>query len=262
MKSYRILGVDISPYTINEFFTHIEDRLSQPNRHQGALFIVTVNPEIATYTIYDDEFKHILQQSQINTADGVGISWAVNYIYREKVDRITGSDSMKSICRLCEKHARSVFLYGAQAGVASKAAAILKEELPLLTVQGTYSPDRPDMNFEEHPKAVQNSLSEAEVVFVALGAPAQEKWMYRNLAHLTSCRLIIGIGGSFDFIAGTVKRAPVIFRKSGMEWLYRLYQQPSRWRRMLKLPLFAFNIVLLRAELRSAATLNEKIIRE
>lgn len=253
-QTYNVLGVDISPYTRSEFFEVIDEKLKDNYSEDKPLFVVTVNSEIAIQSIIDNEFKEILNLSSINTADGVGICWAVHFQYGKKIERITGSDSFEEICRHCAEHSQSVFLYGALPGVAEKAAETLKSKIPSLIVEGTYSPESPDIHFNELPREVCESLQRASVIFVALGAPAQEKWIYSNLRHLPNCKIIIGVGGSFDFMAGLVKRAPVFMQKNGLEWLYRLYDEPSRWRRMLKLPLFAINVILLKNSSSSSNT--------
>lgn len=245
--AYPILGVNISNCSKEDFFVSVNERLQNGDEKAPPLFVVTVNPEIAIQSIIDNAFRKILQTSSINTADGVGISWAVKYLYNKSVDRITGSDSLERICKVCARLNQSVFFYGAAPGIAVKAAAILMGRNPGLQVEGVYSPEKPDIHFERLPKTTQDQLQHASVVFVALGAPSQEMWIHENLHRLARCKLIIGIGGSFDFIAGNRKRAPVLFRKCGMEWMYRLYQEPTRWRRMLRLPLFALNILLLKA---------------
>ena len=248
-KSYPVLGVDISTYSKEHFFEAVHNALDLPTENSQPLFVVTVNPEIAIQAIIDNDFNQILHRSSINTADGVGISWAIRYLYGLHVDRITGSDSVEKICAIAAQKNNSVFLYGAQPGIAERASCLLKEKIESLHVTGTYAPERSDKHFEDLPEPVQQQLREANVVFVALGAPAQEKWIYKNLPHLPNCKVIIGIGGSFDFITGDIKRAPLFMRKTGLEWMYRLYLQPSRWRRMLKLPLFALNIILIRASM-------------
>ena len=246
-ETYPILGVNISPCSKKDFFVSVNERLKNNDEQLPPFFVVTVNPEIAIQSIVDNSFRKILQSSSLNTADGVGISWAVKYLYNKPIERITGSDSLEKICAVCAELKQSVFLYGAARGVADKAAKVLISRNPGLRVEGVYSPDSPDIYFEDLPITTQIELQHATVVFVALGAPSQEKWIYDNKHKLSRCRLIIGIGGSFDFIAGTQQRAPQFFRKSGLEWLYRLYKEPSRWRRMLRLPLFAINILLLKA---------------
>lgn len=260
-NTYSVLGIDITSYKKEDFYRTIEEGLAQPTGMRPPMFIVTVNPEIAIQTIVDYDFKSILSNYSINTADGKGISWAVNFLYGVKMDRITGSDSVEEICRIAAGLDNSIFFYGAMPTVAARAARILEGRIPYLNVTGTYSPERSDLAFEELPEATQQELMKANVVFVALGAPAQEKWIHKNLSHLTECKLIIGIGGSLDFITGDIKRAPRFFRSTGIEWMYRLYSQPSRWRRMLKLPLFAINIVLLKASTNRTAKLPKQKLR-
>lgn len=245
---YAVLGIEISGITRKSFFDEIDRKLQANSRYVEPLFVVTVNPEIVVQSITDSEFRRVLWSSAINTADGVGISWAVRRMYGAKIERITGSDSLEEICQLAARHGSSVFFYGARPGVAEKTAAILSERIQGLIVAGSFSPDRPDLPLEEHPESVQEALRSAAIVFVALGAPHQEKWIHRNIKNLPSCKLIIGIGGSFDFIAGTAKRAPLFFRRTGTEWIYRLVKQPSRWRRMLRLPLFALNVLLMQSK--------------
>lgn len=245
-QSYQVLGIDISPYSKDEFFMLIEERLREDSPDIPPFFVVTVNPEIVVQSIIDNEFKGILGASSINTADGVGISWAINYLYGKHIDRITGSDSFEKICTICAQYSASVFFYGAMPTIAEKAAHVLQERIPDLKVEGTFSPDRPDLLVENLPLDIQENLRKASVIFVALGAPAQEKWINNNLPFLPNCKLIIGIGGSFDFIAGNIKRAPIWLSITGLEWLYRLIKQPGRWRRMLRIPVFTLTVLLIK----------------
>lgn len=256
-RNFQVLGIDISPYSKEDFFNLIKERLDDDDPHAPPFFVVTVNPEIVVQSIYDREFKNILNSSSINTADGVGISWAVDYLYDKEIDRITGSDSLEKICGVCAECSESVFLYGAMPNVAAKAADKLQQRIDNLEVKGTYSPDRPDVPLEDLPFQTQYHLKQASVIFVALGAPEQEKWINENLSKLPNCKLIIGVGGSFDFIAGEVPRAPSWVCKLGLEWLYRLIMEPSRWRRMLKLPVFALNVMLLKL-----SDIDKKSLRE
>jgi len=256
-RSYQVLGIDISDYSREEFLQLIEERLQAPAEEVAPIFVVTVNPEIVVQSIIDNEFKQILAASSINTADGIGISWAINFLYGQPVGRITGSDSMQQICRICSRHEQPVFLYGAAPTIAERAAKVLQRTVDGLKVAGVYSPEDSTIPLEDLPEEIQKEMKHASVIFVALGAPGQEKWIYHNMRKLPECKLFIGIGGTFDFVAGTVKRAPGWMCKSGLEWLYRLYMQPSRWRRMLKLPLFALNVMLLK----SSTKVNQKVLK-
>lgn len=248
-NSYQVLGIDISDYSREEFFYLVEERLKESDPEIPPIFVVTVNPEIVIQSIIDNEFKQILAASSINTADGIGIRWAVDLLYGHRVERITGSDSIQKICEICAIHDQPVFLYGAMPNVAERAAGILQQKIPELSVSGTFAPESPDLMLEELPEETRREMQDASVIFVALGAPGQEKWIYRNMPKLPGCKLFIGIGGSFDFVAGTMKRAPKWMCNSGLEWAYRLWLQPSRWRRMMKLPLFALNVLVLRSSI-------------
>ncbi len=130
---------------------------------------------------------------------------------------------------------------GAAPGVAEETAARLQARFPGLEIAGTFA-GSPDPSEEE---AILERIraAEADVVFVAYGAPSQELWINRNLQKLPAA-LAVGIGGAFDFISGRQRRAPRLMQKSGLEWLYRLYREPWRWRRMLALPVFAVQVAL------------------
>lgn len=245
---YSVLGTNISSYSQEEFLDSVNSHLMRKNGSKP-MFIITVNPEIIIQSLIDQEYKNILSNASINTADGVGVCWAIQFLYGAQVDRITGSDSTEKICRICAENGASVFFYGAMPGVAANAANILKSRIPKLHVVGTYSPESAQMDVDKLPGKEREQIKQATAIFVALGAPAQEKWIHRNLAHLPNCKLIIGVGGTFDFITGHIKRAPAVFQKTGFEWLYRLYLQPERWKRMMKLPLFVMNIVFLKSSI-------------
>ena len=140
-----------------------------------------------------------------------------------------------------EKMARekkTLYLLGAKPGIAEQAAEKLRETYPGLTIAGTH-----DGYFQKDETVVADiRASMADVVFVCLGAPKQEKWMAHN-GTATGAHLLLGLGGSLDVFAGVVQRAPEIFSKTGMEWFYRLLKQPSRIGRMMKLPLFLVHVV-------------------
>lgn len=234
----NVLGVDISVMDTPEFLHQVHDALAKGDTGEGCHFIATVNPEFLVDAAQDPAFRDTLGRTSANTADGTGICLALKLLHGVSQPRITGSDSMGMICAECARTGRPVFLLGAAPGVAAIAAEKLMERIPGLEIAGTYSPDNRSDGFDDYPAQVQDGLRRAGAVFVALGAPAQEHWIRKNRHHLTACRLAVGVGGTFDFIAGVAHRAPEWMRRTGLEWLYRLLSQPSRWRRMLKLPTF------------------------
>ena len=233
-------------------------------------FAATPNPEILLKTLHQPQYREILKGTDMNLADGIGILWAATYLASIKPcfsrlhkgwialkylafillspckirqilpERVSGSDIMEKLCSMINKNC-AVFLLGAEEGIAKSAGEILKKKYSI-TVSGTYSGSPAEEQDSIIRKLVDDSG--AQVLFVAFGAPKQEIWLERNLPHLKSVRLAMGVGGTFDFIAGKLKRAPKVFRYLGLEWLFRLFQQPSRVKRIynatVKFPLTVY----------------------
>ena len=153
---------------------------------------------------------------------------------------MTGSDGVPLIAQRAAHEGWKLFLLGAAPGVAEQASAKLQAQNPGLHIAGTYAgspaPEEADAIIE------RVNRSGADILLVAYGAPHQDVWIARYRARL-SVRVAMGVGGTFDFIAGVIPRAPEWMRRSGLEWLYRLYRQPWRWRRMLRLPRFVWAVL-------------------
>jgi len=197
----------------------------QDRAGKEALFIATPNPEILLEARKNEPFRKILNQTDLNIADGFGIilaSWVNKTPLKE---RLTGTDFMQIICQHAPKETK-IFLLGAAPGIAEKTKKELEKRFANIQVVGTCS-GSPALEEENHLRQLINK-SGAEILFVAFGAPKQEIWIARNLPHLTNIKIAMGVGGAFDFISGTIKRAPTWMRKLGLEWLYRLIKQPSR----------------------------------
>lgn len=197
--------------------------------------VCTVNPEFVMIARQDVNFRHILTRADLCVPDGVGLLWAARRLGHPLPERVTGSDGVPIIAQRAAREGWKLFFLGAGPGVAEKAAAILSEQNPGLQVVGIYegSP-APE---EEDDIVARVNASGADILLVAYGAPKQDAWIARNLPRL-NVAMAMGIGGSFDFIAGVIPRAPVWMRNAGLEWLYRLYLQPSRIGRMMRLPRF------------------------
>jgi len=153
--------------------------------------------------------------------------------YCQKVisERITGTDLIFDIAKLCEQKKCSIFLLGAKEGVAEVCALKLFKKYPNLKISGTYS-GNPEQKYDKHIVDILNN-TKTDVLLVAYGHPKQEKWISRNLSKLENIKVAIGVGGAFDFISGKVKRAPKIFRRLDLEWFYRVIRQPQRFNRIL-----------------------------
>lgn len=186
--------------------------------------ICTPNPEMLVEASRNEEFLDVLRASSLNIPDGTGLLWAAKRCGSELPERVTGTDLLERIAALPD--VGSVFFLGAGEGVAERAADALKSRRPTLWVAGTYAGSPREADASDILRRINESG--ARVLFVAYGAPAQELWIHRYLSALPNVRVAVGVGGAFDFLAGTQKRAPKILRSLGLEWFWRLLLQPSR----------------------------------
>lgn len=218
-----ILGIPVDCVTLTE----ARDRVLAMSA-SGAHHVMTPNPEMLTEATHNLDFKHLLQSSDLNIPDGAGLLWAARRVGENLPQRVTGIDLLSAVTAVAT--CPSVFLLGAAEGVAEAAADQLRKNNPSLHIAGTYS-GSPHANEEDMIVAKINA-SEAAILFVAYGAPKQDMWIRKNLPKMPSVHVAMGIGGAFDFLAGKRKRAPQALRSLGLEWLWRLIQEPSRIRRI------------------------------
>ncbi len=239
----------------------------------GTHIICTPNPEIITRAQKDRElFKILNHSSSLNITDGVGLIWAAKYLNTKPAfdkyisffyflavwflsiifmpvytrignrpikARVSGSDFIWDLSEYASKNRLEIFFVGGEPTVAERCSLKLQTDLPDLRVVGVHSGSIKDT--EEIVEAIKKS--KADIVFVAYGAPKQEKWLAANLKH-TGCRIGMGVGGSFDFVAGIKPRAPVWLQKLGFEWLFRLIIEPRRIARQMAIPKFMFLILI------------------
>jgi N-acetylglucosaminyldiphosphoundecaprenol N-acetyl-beta-D-mannosaminyltransferase len=234
----RILGLPVDSLLYTQLLDQISEWIQSGNR---AHHICTANPEFMMIARKDPNFRNILNRADLCIADGVGLHWAAKRRGQPLPERITGSDGVPIIAERAAQEGWRIFLLGASPGVAEKTAAILCEQYPGLQIAGTYS-GSPAKEEEDAIVAMVNA-AHADILFVAYGAPQQDKWIARNLPRL-QVKMAMGVGGAFDFIAGVVPRAPGWMRRAGVEWLYRLYLQPTRIGRMTRLPRFVIAVLL------------------
>lgn len=212
--------------------------MDEPRLHQ----VATVNPEFVMRAQRDGEFRRILQDADLCIADGVGILLAAKRYRRPLPERVPGSELIYHLAERAAQAGWRLFLLGAAPGVAGEAAQILQGRFPGLNIVGAHA-GSPAID-ENHEIVAMINGSRAEMLWVAYGAPGQDKWIARNRRMLPTVRVAIGVGGSLDFITGRIQRAPAGYQKLGLEWLYRLRREPWRWRRMLALPQFAVRVFL------------------
>ena len=233
----KILGVPVDAITYNDWMNQIDNWIKADI---GARHVCTVNPEFIIVARRDPIFFNILNRAAICVPDGVGLLWASRRLGAPLPERVTGSDGVPLIARHAAEKGWKIFFLGAAAGIAERAAGILKAQNPQLIVSGTYGGSPAEREEDEIVKLI--NASGADILLVAFGAPQQDKWIARNLPRL-EVSMAMGVGGSFDFIAGVVPRAPQWMRERGLEWLYRLLRQPWRLRRMLRLPRFVIAVL-------------------
>jgi N-acetylglucosaminyldiphosphoundecaprenol N-acetyl-beta-D-mannosaminyltransferase len=188
-----------------------------------------------------------LDRADLCLPDGVGITLAARYLGRPLRERVAGVDLVERLAVRAARTGWRIFLLGAAPGVAERAADVLRARSPDLVICGTYA-GSPAVE-EESQIVARVRAARADVLLVAYGAPAQDMWIARNLER-SGAAVGIGVGGVFDYLAGVTRRAPRWVRRLGFEWLHRLIQQPSRWRRQLALPHFALLVLLRRRRTR------------
>ncbi|MCK5084508.1 MAG: WecB/TagA/CpsF family glycosyltransferase [Candidatus Pacebacteria bacterium] len=261
MNQTKILDVKVNEIITKEVLEKIKIFLLSDNQH----YIVTLNPEMVVEAQKNNHFKKIINEADLVVPDGIGILFANKLLNHQALpEKITGIDLIYRICESEFIKDKKIYLLGAGKGIAEKTAKVLSKKYDYLNIVGAeigilnleFGVWNKSQNFQ--PKTgllriekskIQNSdndkfhklnkelikridKAQPDMLFVAFGAPKQEEWIYENLKKMPSVKLAIGVGGSFDFISGKVKRAPLIFQKFGLEWLWRLILEPRRIKRI------------------------------
>lgn len=201
-------------------------------------YVVTPNPEIVWMCRKDQRLKKAVDSAGLVLADGIGVIYGAKILGRPLVGRVPGINFAQELFKRLAMTDKTVFLFGAKPGIAEKAAENLMKEYPGLKISGTS-----DGYFKDDAVPVERiNNAKPDLLLVCLGCPKQEYWMYDNLDKL-DVKLMAGLGGSLDVFAGVTQRAPEKWQKLGLEWFYRLIKEPSRIKRMIKLPAFIFAAV-------------------
>jgi N-acetylglucosaminyldiphosphoundecaprenol N-acetyl-beta-D-mannosaminyltransferase len=239
--SAQLFGIAIT----NRTYEDVCDQLDRHIATGNAGFVVTPNVNHVCLCYRNPVFKEAYQRAFLALPDGIPILWASRLLGVPLKVKLSGSDMVPRLCAFAAEQGYSVFFLGGAPGTADRSAEIMKERHPALKVAGTYCPP---FGFEKDPAQLAETLAavrEAAPVFcfVALGSPKQELFMANHHEQL-GAQVSIGIGAAFDFISGRVKRAPVWMQHAGLEWLWRLLQEPRRlWRRYLVEDLVFFKIL-------------------
>jgi len=263
MKTIDILGVKINVLTADEAISQAEFFLTS---NKTGKYIVTANPEIVLTAKKYPDYRQILNDSVLTVADGVGLLWAAEFLnqpgniinaffislykflfkrqeLKDLKENIAGVDLLVKICKLAARKNYSVYLLGGLPETARLTAEKLKKHLPNLKIVGVSTGPLVDLKFIDD-KMVFNDAQlliteinkinglHPDILFVAFGAPKQEIFLHEYLKNIPSVKLAMGVGGSFDFLSGKVKRAPQVFRDLNLEWLWRLIHEPWRLKRI------------------------------
>lgn len=232
-----VLDVPVDDVSLDGVLAFTEDHI----RHgSGVATILSVNPEKVFALHRDPRLMSFFKGSKLLIPDGIGVVMAMRLLHRLKTKRLVGTDLMHALCRVAPRQGYRIFIYGGREEVNRKSETLLRAQYPAIQIVGRANGYVGPGEMAGLVGAM-NSAS-PDILFVALGSPRQELWMLQHLPHL-NVKICQGIGGSLDTITGDVRRAPMIFQRLGLEWLYRLIRQPSRWRRQIVYPLFAYRVL-------------------
>jgi N-acetylglucosaminyldiphosphoundecaprenol N-acetyl-beta-D-mannosaminyltransferase len=267
-NTWELWGVPIFGSGRQAVLKVIEGWLGAPSlKLRKPKWLATVNPEFMMITAKDRPFFNILQKTDLNVMDGIGMVWAKEVESRDRsrpvrTDKLkllkrlrtgfnvgldilkgkyqdqlaSGSDLMKDLCELAAKKSYKVYFLGGWEDRAEITAKYLKNKYPKLNVVGAES------GGNLNPPSLELRRARPDILFVAYGMKRQEEWIEKNLKEL-NVGLVMGVGRSFDYYSGELKRAPKLWRRMGFEWLYSLIREPKRWRRQLELPKFVWKVL-------------------
>jgi N-acetylglucosaminyldiphosphoundecaprenol N-acetyl-beta-D-mannosaminyltransferase len=247
LRKVNIVGIWVTSEKRKKVLEYVRDFL-QKTQKKG--YIVTPNPEMVVAASKDTEFKDILNKADIALADGIGLILAARVLHKPLETRVTGVDFIEDLCNLNKEKPVTMGFLGGGPGVAQKAVECLQKKYPWIAVRyiseewnglesGWQDNDSDVFRYSKREKQDGESSGKKnlDILFVAFGAPKQEKWIVSHLDELP-VSLAMGVGGALDYLSKTVSRAPSPVRRLGLEWLYRLVHEPWRWRRQLALLTF------------------------
>ena len=236
MDSIRILETRVDDATYADLLDKVDAFVdSRKPQH-----VITVNVEMLVAAHDDPAFAVVLEGGDLNVADSVGVMLAARLLGRPLRERVTGSDGIYWLAAHCAQKGYRPYLLGAAPGVAELAAQSLVAASPDLELAGTYAGSPSASEEDDIIRRIRKAGP--DLLLVAYGVPAEEKWIARNRLRL-GVPVMMGVGGAFDFAAGVTNRAPGWMRRLGLEWLFRLIGEPWRWRRQLALPRFVLLVI-------------------
>lgn len=244
MDKISIMDVRINNVTMEEVLSAIEDKIKNKEKY----IIYTPNTEIIMMCQKDEEFLKYMNQSDINIPDGIGLIYAAKIKKLPLKEKVAGYDLSVNMLKLADKKGLKLYAVGGKPGVAEAAMNKVHEEYPNINIVGYHHGYFKGAHLgkggdDEELRVIEEiNAAEPDILFVGFGAKKQEQWIKYNKDKLNA-KILIGNGGTIDGLAGNVKRAPDIFIRLGLEWLYRLIKEPSRINRQIVLPIFMIKVI-------------------
>lgn len=253
LNYWEMFDIPLFGRGMDEVLKMVDDWIQSEAKNK---WVVTVNPEFMMKALKDDEFRSLLRETDLNVVDGIGLVWSrkvrgknffgkvINGVKvggeilggKYKDEKVTGADLMPELCELASKKGYKVFFLGGFGDRAKRTA----KHFEAGKIKTEFCSGQPEFSNEEVLTKI-NSFK-PDILFVAYGMKKQEEWIKAN-RDKADFGVAIGVGRSFDYYSGDLKRAPKVWRKIGMEWLYSLIKEPKRWRRQLELPKFVWKVL-------------------
>lgn len=225
MKKQKLLNTYVNSITMREAIQGIEYNIQNKIKS----YVIAVNTDVIIRIENDTYLKEIADNADIVIVDGQPLVWISKWHKTPVKGRIAGSDLVPALCKVSARKNYSIFIIGGKSGVADKARQNLERDIPQIRIVGTYSPPFGFEKDKEELKHINEMISKVhpDIVIACLGCPKQEKWIYENYLKYDAT-VSICAGATVDFLAGRIKRAPNWMRSHGLEWLYRMTQDPKR----------------------------------
>lgn len=231
MEMVKMFNIDFNNYDFNDLSLFIDSRIN----NNKCSYIVTCNVDHIMKLQKDSDFYQVYQDADLVIADGMPVIWASKILGKPLKEKVSGSDIIPFLSKHFAQKQYKLFFLGAAPGIAQKAADNLINQFPEMKIVGNYSPSYGFENNNEEIREIIDMIKTAkpDILFVGVGAPKQEKWIHKYYKEI-DVPVSIGVGASLDFLAGNIQRAPLIMQKIGLEWFWRLMQEPKRlWKRYL-----------------------------
>lgn len=234
-KKVTILGVPVDAITMGEAVARIDGFIEK----RTPVLVATANAEMLMRATHDGALRRILQGAAMVTPDGAGTVWAAHHLGHAMPERVAGYDMVHELMREAPAKHRRIFFFGSAPGVADKAKKKAEQLYPGIEIVGTRNGF---FTAADEPAIIEEiKAAHPDILLAALGVPKQEKWLAKHLGEL-GVPVAIGVGGTFDVMAGVMKRAPHWMQRAKLEWLFRGMMQPQRAGRLLALPRFVLKV--------------------